>query len=80
MTKLQFSRLLYSIAALMNDRPIGIERVKVAKIDADRVIRSNNPILGRSTFDVTPLYSQMSNLVYVASLNTLSTGVKTRPS
>lgn len=55
MTKFHFSRLLYRIANLINDRPIGVGRVRVSKIDADRIIRPNDLLLGRSSADITPL-------------------------
>ncbi|XP_066955181.1 uncharacterized protein [Macrobrachium rosenbergii] len=47
-TKLRLQRLMYSVADMINDRPLGVHRNNVAKLDAVRLLRPNDLILGRS--------------------------------
>lgn len=54
LTKLQFSRILYSIANLINDRPLAVGRSRVSKLDDMRLIRPNDLLMGRSTPDSLP--------------------------
>ncbi|XP_064120796.1 uncharacterized protein LOC135225391 [Macrobrachium nipponense] len=48
-TKLRLQRLMYSVADMINDRPLGVHRNNVAKLDAVRLLRPNDLILGRSS-------------------------------
>lgn len=63
-TKLAFQRLLYAIANIINDRPLAVGRINTTKLDADRLIRPNDLLLGRSSSDITPLidFDAVSNL------------------
>lgn len=54
LTKLQFSRVLYGIANLVNDRPLAVGRTRISKLDDMRLIRPNDLLLGRSTPDSLP--------------------------
>ncbi|XP_066956256.1 uncharacterized protein [Macrobrachium rosenbergii] len=54
-TKLRLQRLMYSVADMINDRPLGVHRNNVAKLDAVRLLRPNDLILGRSNGDISEL-------------------------
>lgn len=54
-TKLKLQRLMYGIADIINDRPLGVHRTKAGKLDADRLLRPNDLILGRSNGNISQL-------------------------
>ncbi|XP_068201671.1 uncharacterized protein [Palaemon carinicauda] len=51
-TKLRLQSLMYSVADMIKDRPLGVHRNNVAKLDAVRLLRPNDLILGRSNGDI----------------------------
>lgn len=52
---LQFSRLLYATANLINDRPLTVGRNRISKLDDVRLIRPNDLLFGRSSPDMNQL-------------------------
>lgn len=53
-TKLEFSRVLYSLANIMNSRPLGIRHTKSSTLEDDRLVRPNDLLLGRASAEITP--------------------------
>lgn len=54
-TKTALSRLLYSIANIVNSRPLAINANRASKFEESRLLRPNDLLLGRSRSEITPL-------------------------
>jgi hypothetical protein len=55
LTSLGWSRMLYAIADVINDRPLAVGRCRISSLNEDRLLRPNDLLLGRCSSDSVPL-------------------------